>query len=104
MLDADINERDGSVAVHDRRPEDHQTVLSTMSSAAAAKTHRSFHRWANYCSHLYATMNHFKRCGNRCLPRLYLSGWTLCWPLNEDQKQVDYIPGMSLGIAYLGGT
>ena len=39
----DIVERAGVVAVHDGRSEDHQTVLSAMSSAAAAQTHRSFH-------------------------------------------------------------
>lgn len=40
LRDADISERVGSVAVLYGGSEDRQTVLSTMSTAAATETHR----------------------------------------------------------------
>ena len=44
VITADRSDWAGSVAVHGRRPEDHQAVLSTVSTSTATETYRPLHR------------------------------------------------------------
>ena len=68
--DADISERVGCVVVHDGGPEDDQTVLWTVSSAAANEAHHPFHRFALQSIHVVIS---------RTTPRLLSFALCLEW-------------------------